>query len=103
MLQIHNSKVSKILTSFREKFESRQAAKNDVGDSTMQVWDEDDCENTIPSINTSTSFVVESEDLQQPKPKTLKKKKTLKVKPKKIQELGIEIKVKGIDGSVISY
>lgn len=79
MLQVHNSKVEKIRTGFKEKYEQRQAAKSDP----TQIEDE-------------SSLMETTNDAPQ-----LKKKKTLVAKKKK--DVGVEIKVKGEHGDVISY
>ena len=86
ILQVHNSKVDKIRVNFKEAFDKRKAAK-EVGMTTI-IDDEEESEFTLGEEEKSTS--------------TLKKKRTMKGK-KKRRDVGVEIKVKGEDGQVLSY
>lgn len=85
MLQIHNAKTERIRTGFKEKYDQRQAAKNDPGLN-------DDLDE---SSMMTTESVVDA-------PAAKKKKKTTSF-VKKRKDVGIEIKVKGDDGEVTSY
>jgi len=85
MLQLHNSKTERIRTGFKEKYEQRQAAKNDA-----ELNDDLD-----------ESSLITTESIGDAPPAKKKKKASSFVKKRK--EVGIEIKVKGDDGEVTSY
>lgn len=89
MLKIHNAKVERIRNGQKEAFAKRQAAKEDVGASTI---DEEPLE-SLPSIS-------DPHTSREPAPKKMKKKKTFRKTKKEVE---VEIKVKGEDGSVVSY
>ena len=87
MLQLHNSKVDKILKSFKEGFEQRKRAKEEgatLDDRSSNSRDE----------------LVFDEPGKPPKVKVLKKK--VFKKPVK-KEVEFVIKMKGKDGNVVSY
>ena len=95
MLQVHNSKVERIRSNFKEKFDSRQAAKDDIGGITT-MNDEDFSEDVLDENRQSQNVA------------DLAVKKTTKKKPKVMKKplhkgVEVEIKVKGQDGQVTSY
>ena len=82
MLQIHNSKISKILGKYKESFDLKKKAK-ELGISVEEL----------------KKTMKETEEKENP----LNKKSKKQTKKKSNQQVDITIKMKGADGNVISF